>query len=350
MELPDYRPRFPPRPLPRVAILGAAGIATTAHLPAYARYGVEVVGVWSRHPDRAAASARRFGVPRVYGSVDELLADELVEIVDIATPVAGRQQLVLDAVRAGKHVLAQKPFLDDPDDVAVVEREVRAHGVRVAVNQNARWAPAWRLATLLIADGAIGDVAAITHVHDKPLPPIAARPYDDPEHPLVTDYLQHWFDIARCWLRGHRVRAVTAEDGAVPGSPVDGRLPWRASARLDCDDGAHALLHIPAPSHTARGSAPFWVHGTAGTLSGSVLLGSDRLTLDRGETRTSFALAGEWFVDGFAGAMAELMSAVVEGREPENSATDNAATLRLVAAAAASARAGGERVEVGVGL
>ena len=66
------------------------------------------------------------------------------------------------------------------------------------------------------------------------------------------------------------------------------------------------------------------MHGTTGTLRGSVLLDSDRLELDDGSTRTPVELSGAWFVDGFAAAMGELMCAVAERREPENSAADAA--------------------------
>ena len=77
------------------------------------------------------------------------------------------------------------------------------------------------------------------------------------------------------------------------------------------------------------------------TIRGSVLLGSDALTLERGDTTTSYALDGQWFVDGFAGAMGELMCAVAEGRQPSNSAAHNTASLRLLMAARASADDGG---------
>jgi hypothetical protein len=83
------------------------------------------------------------------------------------------------------------------------------------------------------------------------------------------------------------------------------------------------------------------VHGTTGSLRGSVLLGSDRLELDDGETRTPVELSGAWFVDGFAAAMGELMCAVAEDREPENSATDAARSVDLVLAARESAEQGG---------
>jgi predicted dehydrogenase len=89
---------------------------------------------------------------------------------------------------------------------------------------------------------------------------------------------------------------------------------------------------------------PFWIHGTTGTLRGSVLLDSDRLELDDGERRRNVPLSGAWFVDGFAAALGELMCAVAEGREPENSAADAARSVALVLAARESADQGGAMV------
>jgi hypothetical protein len=77
-----------------------------------------------------------------------------------------------------------------------------------------------------------------------------------------------------------------------------------------------------------------------------VLLDSDRVELDDGTTRTAVPLSGAWFVDGFAAAMGELMCAVAEGREPENSAADAARSVELVLAARDSADRGGARVAV----
>jgi predicted dehydrogenase len=125
--VPDYRPRFPDGPRPAIGILGCGRIAQTAHLPAYAAYGLDVAGVWSRTRATTAGVPERFGVVRrVYATAEDL---------------------------------------------------------RIAVNQNARWAPPWRLATLLVEDGAIGDVVGVTHLHDKPL--LAARSSADADGAVV---------------------------------------------------------------------------------------------------------------------------------------------------------------------
>ena len=344
--LPDARPRLPEDPALRggVAVLGCGAIARTAHLPAYARHGIGVVGVWSRSP----ASTAGLGLP-VYGSAEELLADPQVRVVDIATPAEGRLDWVEAAVEAGKHVLAQKPLTSRADELerlpALLVRAAE-RGVHVAVNHNGRWAPPWRLTTLLARSGAVGEVVGVTHLHDKPLPPLVGTPFDELAHMLLADYLVHWVDITRCWLEPAQVTSVTASDSRVPGQPADARNPWSATVSLQCDTGATALVRIAGHVRATRPSCPFWLHGTEGTLRGSVLTGSDRLALDRGNGTEDLPLSGEWFVDAFAGTMGELLSAVAEDREPEHSAAHAAGTARLVLAAVESASQGGRPVAV----
>jgi predicted dehydrogenase len=349
---PDTAPRFP-TDRGGVAILGAGTIAQSAHLPAYEEYAVGVAGVWSRSPETTATVRDRFPfVGRVYASAEELLADPEVRYVDLATGPEGRLDWIEAAVDAGKHVLAQKPLTLSAADLsrlpALLDR-ARAADVRIAVNHNGRWAPPWRAASLLIRDGAIGEVVGVTHLHDKPLPPLAGTPFDDIPHMLLTDYLLHWVDITRTWLAdggAGPVRRVQAVDSRVPGQPAEARNPWSATLSMATGSGATATLRITGSNVCSQPGCPFWVHGTTGTLRGSVLLDSDRLELDDGSTNTPVELSGAWFVDGFAAAMGELMCAVAEHREPENSAADAAHSVALVLAARESAESGGGPVEV----
>jgi predicted dehydrogenase len=343
---PDYRPCVPDPPL-SVGLIGAGGIARAAHLPAYAAWGIPVVAIASRTASHARDLGADAGIPTTHDTVGALLADPRVDIVDIATGPEGRLDLIEHAVAAGKHVLAQKPLSIDAAELPRLEKvlaSARDRGIRVTVNQNARWAPAWRLATLLVRRGEIGQVVGVTHLHDKPLPPLAGTAFDDMPHMLLSDYLVHWIDITRCWLEGADVLTVTAQDSRVPGQPHDARSPWHAGVQIAMSNGASATIRVVGDARARAGGCPFWIHGTEGTLRGSVLLGSDFVELERGEERTRFPLEGQWFTDGFAGAMGELMTAIVDGREPENSADHVLATVRIGLAAVASAEAGGAPV------
>ena len=337
-----------------VAIMGAGTIAQSAHLPAYAQHDVGVTGVWSRTRATTETIRDRFPfVGRVYPSAEALLADPEVRYVDLATGPEGRLDWMEAAVDAGKHILAQKPLTlsaPDLDRLPALLARADAAGVRIAVNHNGRWAPPWRAATLLVRGGRIGDLVGVTHLHDKPLPPIVGTSFDALPHMLLTDYLLHWVDITRTWLAdGHAgpVNSVQAADSRVPGQPDKARNPWAATLSMTAATGATAVLRITGNVVSSAPGCPFWVHGTDGTLRGSVLLGSDRLEIDDGQDLTSVPLRGAWFVDGFAAALGELMCAVAEDRQPENSAADAAESVRLVLAARESAESGGNPVEVG---
>jgi predicted dehydrogenase len=341
----EYRPTFPPGYRPGVALVGCGDIAKSWHLPAYAKYGVHVVGVYDPAQEATDGVLERFPfVRRLFGSLDDLLADDEVEIVDIATRPDVRPELIRRAIGAGKHVLAQKPLAFDLRAAREVTEEAERRGVRVAVNQNGRWSPPWRIATLLIGQGAIGDVTAVTHLHDRPLPPLVGTHFDELDHFVIYDYSVHWIDISRCWLDGKTVEAVRAFDYRTPDQPTEAKSPWAAWVEIHYADGASVLIRSVGPARTKRPACPFWVHGTEGTIRGSVLLDSDFVELEREGVNLRYALEGAWYPDGFAGALGELISAIAEDREPFNSARHNLLTLGITLAACRSAEQGGSPV------
>jgi predicted dehydrogenase len=341
----DYRPTFPSEYRPGVGLVGCGDIAKSWHLPAYAKYGVQVVGVYDAAPEATDGILERFPfVRRVYPTLEELLADDEVEIVDVATRPDVRPELIRRAIAAGKHVLAQKPFALDLRAAREVTEEAERRGVKVAVNQNGRWSPPWRIATLLIDQGAIGDVTAVTHLHDRPLPPLVGTHFDELEHFVIYDYFVHWIDISRCWLDGKAFEAVRALDYRTPSQPIEANSPWAAWVEIHYEDGTSALIRGVGPARTTRPGCPFWVHGTEGTIRGSVLLGSDFVELERDGVTSRFTLAGAWYPDGFAGTLGELVTAIHEDREPFNSVRHNLLTLGITVAACRSAEAGGVAV------
>ena len=341
---PAYRPSFPPDYRPGVGIIGCGGIVKLAHLPAYAKYGVEVVGVYDAAPEATEGIQSRFPVVgRVFSSVDELLADPGIEIVDIATHPAARRGLIERALDAGKHVLSQKPFAVD----LATARELIVHaersGVRLAVNQNGRWAPPWRLATLLIEQGQVGDVCAVTHLFEHDFDWTVGTQYDEMEHFVLYDFAVHWLDITRCWLHDKTVATVSAREYRTPAQRAGQKAPWGALVVIDYTDGSSAVIRSVGISARQPGN-PFWIHGTEGRIRGSIRKGTDFVELERDGVSLRYALDGEWLPDGFAGSMAELSSAIAEDREPFNSARHNLLSLQMTLAACRSADEGGRAV------
>lgn len=338
----EHRPSFPDGYRPGIAIVGCGGVVRRGHLPAYEKYGCRVVGVHSRSEEAASA----VGLP-VFRTFDELLAHPEVEIVDVATPPDSRPSLVRRALAAGKHVLSQKPLATDLEEARALVDEADRLSVRLAVNQNARWAPSWRVATLLIQQGAAGDAFSVTHLLEKRFDFVLDSPrLDAMPHFLLFDYCIHWIDISRCWLDGKEPVSVRALEWRTPSQPSASCAPWGGFVAIDYSDGSTVVIRSTGGSASAP-RCRFWIHGTEATIRGGVLHGTDFVELDRRGEISRYPLEGEWWPDGFGGTMAELVSAVAERREPYNSARHNLLSLELTLAACRSAEQDGRPVSVG---
>ena len=240
---PLYRPCFPDAYRPGVGIVGCGGIVKLAHLTAYTTYGVDVVGVYD--PAASATDGIRDRYPivgRVFETLDELLDDPRIEIVDVATHPTERLELMRRALAAGKHVLSQKPFALDAGAARELVEEADRRGLRLAVNQNGRWAPAWRVATLLVQQGAVGDVCAVTHLYEHDFGWTVGDWPDALEHFVIYDFSAHWIDITRCWLDGKTPAAARALEYRTPGQPAESTAPWGAWIVFDYEDGSSAAI------------------------------------------------------------------------------------------------------------
>jgi predicted dehydrogenase len=101
----------------RWGILGPGRIAARLVRGAERAANVSLVAVGSRDRARAAEFARTFGIARVHGSYEELLADPEVEAVYISVPNSLHHPLTMQALAAGKHVLCEKPYSRRPREV-----------------------------------------------------------------------------------------------------------------------------------------------------------------------------------------------------------------------------------------
>jgi predicted dehydrogenase len=327
-----------------IGIIGVGRIVQSAHLPAYRKHGLRVIGGFDVSPptlDQALIS----GLPHAYRSLDELLDDPAVAVVDVATRPEDRRDVVSAALRAGKHVLAQKPLATSMDDARDLVREADEVKRRLAVNVNGRWAPPWMGVTRLIPTGVLGRPFAVTHLYDVSFAWTRGTHFDEMDHFGLYDYSVHWVDIGLRWLRPAQPLRITAVDYRLGFQPEDSHTPWGLDIHVVMSDGSTIAIRGIGGSPAQSGSHPFTIHGTAGIGRGSVL-GADRLELDREGQLTAFPLEGSWFPDGFAGSMGELLRAVVEGGQPDNSARDGLSTLAVVLAAVVSAENEGTPVRL----
>jgi predicted dehydrogenase len=343
----EYKPQFPEKYKPGIGIVGCGTIARIGHLPAYNKYGQNVVGVYDINPQASTEVARQFGVQKVYTSLEELLADPEIEVVDVSTHPVERIGIMKAAILAGKHVLAEKPLAPDVESARGVVTLAKKQGVLLAVNQSGRWAPPWRAATRLIQQGYLGEPFAVTHMFDVNMAWwIPGTVFDKLKNYMIYDYAIHWIDISRCWLEEKRVCGVRAREYRTPTQPAHSIASYGMWIELVYDDGSNAMIRSIGTAETKKGGHLFWVHGSQGNLRGSIQLGSDYIELEHAGGFNRYHLEGAWYVDGFAGAMGELLCALSEGRQPYNSGENNLLTLELTFAACRSSDLDGEYVEI----
>ena len=156
-----YLPRDPKGYRPVIGLIGCGGIAPY-HLRAYRKAGYHVAALC----DIAAARTeelRNEYCPAAACATDyrEILARPDIDVVDIATHPSERIAIVTDALRAGKHVLSQKPFVTDLEAGRRLVSLADDCGRKLAVNQNGRWAPHFSYMRHAVDAGLIGDVTAI---------------------------------------------------------------------------------------------------------------------------------------------------------------------------------------------
>jgi predicted dehydrogenase len=330
---------LPPRPKsyrPNIALIGTGGISEY-HLAAYRTCDYQVVAFHNRTRSRAEASRDRFYPDAVvYDDYQDILCREDIEVVDITPHPEARIPLVRSALEAGKHVLSQKPFALDLETGRELVEQAEAAGVKLAVNQNGRWAPHFSYMRQAIASGLIGNVTSVDFSLQWDQTWIAGKEeFEQIHHLILFDFGVHWFDIASCFMGDARPERIFA--AATRYAAQDFRPPALASAVIDYPE---AQVRMAFNAHVRLGEQDTTcVVGTLGTLrsTGPGLNQQTQMEIFLEAGEVTVPLRGNWFENGFQGAMGELLCAIEEDREPNHSARNNLRTLELVFAAQESA-------------
>ena len=146
----------------RWGVLGAANIAVKKVVPAMQRgEWSEVVALASRDVERARAAARALGIRKVYGSYEELLADDRVEAVYNPLPNHLHVPWTTSAAEAGKHVLCEKPIAMNVAEARELLAVRDRTGVKIQEAFMVRTHPQWTATLELIRAGRVGELRAV---------------------------------------------------------------------------------------------------------------------------------------------------------------------------------------------
>lgn len=139
--------------------------------------GLNVQAVGSRSLEKAQSFATRFGIANAHGSYEDLVSDETVDIVYVATPHPQHAASAILALNAGKHVLIEKPFTLNAPEAEQVVRLAEQKGLIVLEAMWTRFLPHMIRIREIIASGALGELRSVSAEHRQSLP-------TDPGHRL----------------------------------------------------------------------------------------------------------------------------------------------------------------------
>jgi predicted dehydrogenase len=209
------QPSTPPLPLDytpvRWGVLGAANIALTQVIPAMQGSAhTRIVAIASRDSVKAHAAADALGIPRAYGSYEELLADPDVEAIYNPLPNHLHVPWSIRAAEAGKHVLCEKPLALSAAEARELRAVRDATGVQIAEAFMVRAHPQWAAVRELIAEERIGDVRLVAgHFSYFRRDPADIRSNPDWGGGALMDIGCYPITLSR-WLFGEEPEAVVA--------------------------------------------------------------------------------------------------------------------------------------------
>ena len=322
-----------------IAIVGAGGIVDGAHLPAYAKAGLEVVGITDVDQIRAADVAARHGIPRVYRDVTELLSDPRPVIVDIAVPAVAQPEIFLQVANARRHILAQKPMATSVADGVRMAQVVEENQIVAGVNHQLRFEEGMAAAFKMVDLGWVGTVTNITF-NVNLITPWEMWPWaKDLERLEIMLHSIHYHDAMRWFLGDPKEVFCTA--GRTNGQFPKGET--RTISTYMYDHGVTGLVHA---NHINRGGdnyAEYRIDGDLGSIRGTLGLLYDypvgrvdtlevNSTVAGTDGWTPYPVTTRWFPDAFIGTMGSVMKAIATGSPVRSSVAGTVGTLKLVAA------------------
>lgn len=347
----------------RVGIIGCGVIAPT-HIESYQRLeGVEVAWACDTQLDRAAYLAERYGIARRTASLDEVLADDSVDLVSICTPHADHADHVEAALAAGKHVLCEKALAASTEQLdRMLAAHAAADGLRFGGVFQHRF------------DGVVGALRQVVASGDLGTTLIASARlrcfrspdyYSDDWHgtwareggsALINQSI-HFLDSIQ-WIMGGVGSVMAHYDNRSHAGQTETEDVLTASLRYA--DGALGTFEVTTASNL-NWQNQYTLHGTHGAIE--VFNGKPTHVQFADDTTTQrvsklFESAGdperaeggkEYYGSGHTAQVADFVAAVRHGREPFVTGRMAAHTNRVVLAAYESHRTG-KRIDVSESL
>lgn len=237
-----------------VGVIGCGRIAQIRHLPEYSdNENAKVSAVYSLNRERAASVGVRYNA-KVYDTCDALLADRSIDAVSVCTSNAEHCEISVKALRAGKHVLCEKPMATSQEECELMLKTAEETGRRLMIAHNQRFAAAHSEAKKMIAEGAIGRILTFrTNFMHKGPESWTINPDDNwffnksrAAFGVIADLGIHKIDLLH-FLTGSRITNVSAVIHTLDKKTSSGRMiavDDNAMCIFDMDNGSAGTMTV----------------------------------------------------------------------------------------------------------
>lgn len=146
----------------RIAVLGAADFTNVGLLdPARTHPDVVVTAIAARQLEKARAKAKQYGIPRAFGSYQEVIDLDDVDAIYVPLPVASHAEWAIKAARAGKHVLIEKPLCSNEDEARRIRQCAQETGKVILEAFHWQFHPVNHIAKAIVDSGKHGRVLSV---------------------------------------------------------------------------------------------------------------------------------------------------------------------------------------------
>lgn len=185
----------------KVGIIGCGGIANGKHMPSLAKVeGCEMVAFCDIVLERAEKAAKQYGSPdaKVFADYKDLLAMEEIDVVHVLTPNRSHSFITVDALRAGKHVMCEKPMAINSKEAKLMLDTARETGKKLTIGYQSRFRPDSLYLKQEAEAGVFGDIyyAKATAIRRRAVPTwgVFLNEYEQGGGPLI-DIGTHALDL-----------------------------------------------------------------------------------------------------------------------------------------------------------
>jgi len=153
-----------------IGIIGCGKIAQIRHIPEYAdNPNVKLSGYFDLNQERAAELAQKYG-GKSYATYQDLLADKNIDAVSVCTANTSHAEITIAALKAGKHVLCEKPMATTLPECEAMVKTAKETGKFLMIGHNQRLAKAHVKAKKLLNSGLIGEIISFRTTFGHPGP------------------------------------------------------------------------------------------------------------------------------------------------------------------------------------